>query len=100
MARIIQHEENGAIVFFSIDENAKHIAADGIGPCMIGPANTKVTFIQQAITQPGDSQIKEVVATINIPTAVLLDLARTITETFKDQPGLIDLPASQLKSHL
>lgn len=91
MDKIIQTNEGGRTVQFTRGERFVEISADGFGPILLGFPNCKVSLYSQQIQADNEGPIeRELVATIAIPVANILELADNIRTSFKQNRGLVE----------
>lgn len=91
MDKMIQTSEGGRTVQFTRGERYVEIAADGFGPILLGFPNCKLSLYSQQIQSDSDGPIeRELVATIAIPVANILELADNIRNSFRQNRGLFE----------
>jgi hypothetical protein len=98
MPRFIEHIEDGKNVVVSFPDGQIDISADGIGPALIGVPNTKISFYQSRQAGPNEPTQREIVATIQIPTATILAFADQIRATLKDNGDAVNSALEQMKA--
>lgn len=98
MPRIIEHIEDGKDVVVTFPDGQLDISADGIGPALIGVPNTKIGFYQNRQADPNGPVQREIVATVQIPTATLLAFADQIRSTLKDNADAVNAALHQMKT--
>lgn len=81
MKKFSEQHPDGRTITTSIPDGVPTLLADGFGPGMIGFPMVKLSLVQDKLGVPESQEIeRDVVATIQIPTAAFLEMADKIRE--------------------
>ncbi|MBC8725822.1 hypothetical protein F6X37_31025 [Paraburkholderia sp. 31.1] len=82
MSTSITKVENGVQITTVFPDGIVDLAADGFGPSLIGFPVMKLSFFQTKFSaDEGPTQKREVVSTVQIPTAAFLEFAEIVRNT-------------------
>ncbi|MEW9586774.1 hypothetical protein [Paraburkholderia sp. DGU8] len=98
MSKIIKSTENGMSVVTEIPDDAPRISGNGFGPALLGFPTTIVTIFQQQLSghSKPDHLERKVVATLEIPTISLLELAQTVQKALRENKAAMQGAMAQM----
>ncbi|WP_354676776.1 hypothetical protein [Cupriavidus plantarum] len=98
MTKIIKTTENNIEVEYHIAEDTPRLNGDGFGPALVGfPLSTFSLFQQQLTADPAKTQERKVVATVQVPTTAILELAQNIVSSMQQNSALVEQSLKNIK---
>lgn len=99
MKKFTEEHPDGRKITTSIPEGTPTLAADGFGPGLIGFPLLKLTLVQDQIGIPGSPDIdRDVVGSIQLPTAAFLEMADKIREILADNGAFTQAQIDQARN--